>query len=956
MLRRMSNPFAVPDDEIIDIAPAKKRRWRGWIIAAIVVLLIILSRSLSIYLSALWFGSLGYADVYWYIFKLKVGLFLAYTILTIVILRTALWLLERAFAEHVLEQRTIVVNNQSVQFSPARFVRPVSWIIACVLGVFYGLGMRGQWQTYARYFNRVESPLPDPIFGKPLGFYLFKLPFYDDISSWLTAIAFVVLCAALLYAALIVPQKFLKAGKQDAIGTAFAAVSLALAAFLVLLGWRTYLSRFAYLWRDHQSFSGVTFTEANYLLPALTLVSVALLLAAAIAVINAFTKKGLRLLLAGVAIPVAVYIVGVVIVPAYVTSFIVKPNELGRETPYIEHNIQWTRRAFGLEQVELRAFEAENSVEALDLPNNRQTLDNIRLWDWRALQDTLKQIQAIRTYYDFPDVDVDRYQVGGEMRQMMTAAREIKVSALPEQSRNWVNEKLIYTHGYGLTMNTANGFTPEGMPQFIVSNMPIESRAPEIKITRPQIYFGQETNTEVYVKTKQAEFDFPQGEQTIFTSYEGTGGIQLGSGLRRLLLAWALGDLSKLPFSDDVTAESRVLINREIRKMVNGLAPFLIYDNDPYIVVSNDGRLFWIIDAFTASETYPYSRHHRTGNQNVNYIRNSAKVVVDAYNGSVQYYVFDTTDPLMLSYRAAFPSLFKDEASMPADLRAHVRYPETLIKVQGEVYGLYHTQNPKVFFQREDVWSVAQHVSVDDQKQKQSRPLDPYYLLMKLPGESVSSEFVIILPFTPANRNNMIGWMAGRCDGDNYGKLIVYNFPESRLIEGPVQIEARIDQNAQLSAQFSLWNQQGSRVLRGHLLVIPVGRSLLYVEPVYLQAERSPMPELRLVVLAIQERIGYGPTFNDAMMNLFGDAGKVPVPLASPAPGGSPETPAKPGEAKPQPTPVPAATVMQLVNRAIQEFEDYQRLTSEGKLGEAGQKLEQHKRTLEELKRLGSKQ
>ena len=947
----MSNPF-LESDTVFDVGPPKKRRWRGLLIAAAVILLIILSRSLSVYLSALWFDSLGYSSVYWYIFKLKVGLFLAYFLLTTAILRAAFWLLERTFASYVLEPRTIVVNNQPVTFSPARFVRPVGWIVAVLAGVFYGFSMRGEWQTYARYFNSVEAPAPDPIFGKPLSFYFFRLPFYDDISSWLTGIAFAVLCATLLYAVLIAPQKLLKSGTQTAVGTAFSAVSLALAAFLILLSWRTYLSRFSYLWQDHPSFSGVTFTEANYLLPGLKFVFIALLIGAVIAIINAFTKRGLRLLFAAIALPGLVYFIGVVIVPAYVTSFIVKPNELGRETPYIEHNIGWTRRAFGLENVELREFEAENSVEALDLNNNRATLDNIRLWDWQALRDTLKQIQAIRTYYDFPDVDVDRYVIGGQTRQMMTAARELQVRALPEQSRNWVNEKLIYTHGYGLTMNTSNGFTPEGMPQFILSNMPLESRASEIKITRPEIYFGQETNTDVYVKTKQAEFDYPQGEQNTYTHYEGNGGVRLGSGLRRMLLAAALGDLSKLPFSDDVGPESRALINRDIRKMVNGIAPFLTYDNDPYIVVSSDGRLFWIIDAFTTSATYPYSRHHRAGNRDVNYIRNSAKVVVDAYHGSVNYYVFDSNDPLIQTYRKAFPALFKDSSEMPADLRNHVRYPETLIKVQGEVYGLYHTQNPKVFFQREDVWNVAQHVSVDSQKQTQTEALDPYYVLMKLPGEQAETEFVIILPFTPARRNNMIGWMAGRCDGENYGKLIVYNFPESRLIEGPVQIEARIDQNAQLSAQFSLWNQQGSRVLRGHLLVIPVGRSLLYVEPVYLQAERSPMPELRLVVLAIQERIGYGQTFNDAMTNLFGEAGKA---APAPSPSSSPEVSQKPGEARPQPSPVPAATVMELVNRAIKEFEDYQRLTAEGKHAEAGQKLEQHKRTLEELRRLGNR-
>jgi hypothetical protein len=419
-----------------------------------------------------------------------------------------------------------------------------------------------------------------------------------------------------------------------------------------------------------------------------------------------------------------------------------------------------------------------------------------------------------------------------------------------------------------------------------------------------------------------------------------------------MLLATALNDLTKLPFSDDVNADSRALINRDIRKMVNGVAPFLIYDNDPYIVVSNDGRLFWILDAFTESSSYPYSRHHLIDDDRVNYIRNSVKVVIDAYNGSLAFYVFDANDPIIQTYRNMFPSLFQDATSMPTDLRNHVRYPETLIKVQAEVFGLYHTQNVKVFFQREDVWSVAQQLSRDEQNKKQNEPIDPYYVLMQLPGENAGIEFAIILPFTPANRNNMIGWMAGRCDGENYGKLLVYNFPKSRLIEGPLQIEARIDQNPQLSAQFSLWNQQGSRVLRGHLLVIPVGRSLLYVEPVYLQAERSPMPELRLVVLAIQERIAYGATFAEGMTNLFGEAAQAPAE-APPGKGAPAEIPK---ESKPSPLPSPlTATVNELVNRAVQEFDEYQRLTAQGKLAEAGQKLEQHKRTLEELKRVSGK-
>jgi uncharacterized membrane protein (UPF0182 family) len=952
----VSEAFPLRDNEVIDIGPPRRRHWRRWLIGALVLVVIVLSRGLAVYLSAAWFSSLGFSAVYWYIFKLKVGLFVAFALVTVLLLRTAFWLLEKAFADQTTEKRTIVINNQPVQFSPARFVRPLGWIIAIIFGVVYGLAIKSDWQTFALYFNRVEAATSDPIFQKPLSFYLFSLPVYDLISGWLITLAFVVLCAAIIYSLLALPQKALTSVRKDAVKTPFSVVSLALAVFLVLLAWRTYLSRFPYLWQDHQTFSGVTFAEAKYLLPALSLLAVALLVAAAISLINAFSMRGLRLLLLALAVPLAVYVVGVYIVPAYVTSFIVKPNELERETPYIEQNIAWTRRAFGLEQVELREFQAENSTEALNLNANRPTLDNIRLWDWHALQDTLKQIQAIRTYYDFPDVDVDRYNLDGSIRQMMVAAREIDLQKLPESSRNWINEKLIYTHGYGITMNTANGFTPEGMPRFVVSDMPVQSSSKDVRVTRPELYFGQETNTDVYVKTRQKEFDFPQGETNTYTSYEGTGGIRIGGRARRLLLAWALGDLSKLPFSDDVNSESRVLIHRNIRELVNGIAPFLIYDNDPYIVVSNEGRLFWMMDAFTESATYPYSRHHDVGANNINYIRNSVKVMIDAYNGTTHFYVFDSQDPLIATYRATFPTLFEDASRMPADVRAHVRYPETLIRVQGEVYGLYHTQSAKVFFQREDVWNVAQQIGLDNQNRKQVQPIDPYFVLMQLPGEQTQNEFVLILPFTPSGRNNLIGWMAGRCDGDNYGKLLIYNFPKSRLIDGPLQIEARIDQNSQLSSQFTLWNQEGSHVLRGHLLVIPIGRALLFVEPIYLKAESSPMPELRLVVLATQDRLGYGQTFDEAMTSLFGDLARPSTQEKSEQPKGNP------AEGSPKAAPSPslvesasALTVQQLINKAVQEFEEYQRLTSQGKLGEAGQKLEQHKRTLDELKKSGAR-
>ena len=925
---------------MIDVGPPRRRRLKIWIVVAALLLLLSLSRILSIYVSALWFGSLGYSSVYWYVLKTKLALFAGSAVITALLLSATFLLFQRLFGAYAFENRTIILNNQPFQFSPAKFIRPLGWVIAVFFGLVYGFKLKEHWRQFALFWNQPSSNIYDPMFGKPLSFYLFSLPLYDLISSWLLGVTFIILCAALAYSLLGLPQTVLKPSVRWSSGAAFRGVCVALALFLLVLSWQAYLSRFPFLWEDHAIFSGVTYTEAHYTLPALLIVSVALIIAAVILLVNGFAVRRFSVLLIALALPLAAYLIGVVLVPSYIQGFIVKPNELDREAPYITHNIEWTRRGFGLDQIELREFAAEPSVGALDLPNNRESLENIRLWDWRALQDTLRQIQAIRTYYDFPDVDVDRYVVGGKTRQMMNAPREINDDKLPASSRNWINERLIYTHGYGITMNSANGFTPEGLPQFVLSNMPVESAAGEIKVTRPEIYFGELTDRYVYVKTRQKEFDYPQGDANATTTYEGTGGIQIGNRFRRMLLAWSIGDLSKLPFSNDVTSESRVLINRNIREIVNGLAPFLTYDKDPYIVVSNDGRLFWMMDAFTESSYFPYSTHHDVAGNSLNYIRNSVKVVIDAYNGTAHFYVFDEKDPIIAAYRRIFPNLFQDMNQMPADLRAHVRYPETLVRAQGEVYSLYHTQNPKVFFQREDVWNIAQQITINQKGEKVSTAIDPYFVLMQLPGEQQRNEFVLILPFTPSNRNNMIGWMAGRSDGENYGKLVVYNFPESRLIDGPVQIEARIDQDAQLSAQFTLWNQQGSSVVRGHLLVIPIGRSLIFVEPIYLQAQRSPMPELRLVVLATQEKLGYGQTFTEAMNSLFGETAKAVAEPQGPAPN------------QPTPSATPTQDLQQLVNRAIQEFDDYQRLTSQGKLGEAGQKLEQHKRTLEEIKRV----
>src|ERR1039457_5762695 len=496
----------------------------------------------------------------------------------------------------------------------------------------------------------------------------------------------------------------------------------------------------------------------------------------------------------------------------------------------------------------------------------------------------------------------------------------------------------IYTHGYGITMNPVNGFTPEGLPTLILSYMPVQGTVRGLSVTRPEIYFGEMTNTDVYVKTRQKEFNYPQGASNSLTSYEGNGGIVLGGFLRRIVIALDRDDLAKLPFSDDVNKDSRLLMRRNLRDRVSALAPFLTFEPDPYIVLGDDGRLSWIMDAFTLSDSFPYSTHYQLDNNSINYMRNSVKVVIDAYDGTTTFYVFDTEDPIIAAYRRIFPSLFKDASLMPPGLRKHVRYPELLLKLQAEVYGLYHMTDPEAFYNREDLWTVATEVGMGEGGQQTTQAMQPNFVLMKLPEET-GEEFVEILPFTPANRNNLIGWIAGRSDGAQYGTSVVYNFPKTKLVDGPLQIEARIDQNAQLSGQLTLWNHQGSHVRRGALLVIPIGRALLYAEPIYLQAERSPMPELRLVVLALQDRLAYGPTFESALASLFGGAvSSLTAPSTSAA-----AVPAEPARG------ATAADLNALIAEAARDLADYQRLTAEGKLGEAGQKLEELKRVLDKL-------
>ena len=921
------------------------RRPRRFLLILVILATILLGGRtvLSYYVEVLWFGSLGYGDVFWKTLGLQWGIFTAFAAATFLILYGSFLILKRTHLPDLPSGQTIFIGGQPLKLPVEPVLRLIALGLSLAIAAATGAGMMVEWPTLALFWYSPPTAggVVDPIFGRPLTFFLFTLPAWQLLVGWLLALAAITCVLAAFFILVTGGTRALAGRRSSYITLPWHGLSLTFAVLLLVLAMHTFLGRFERLFDEHTIFGGVTYTDAHVTLTGMLVVCAALVLGAVIAAVNAvWVPRGRRLVVA--MLPAAVCYVVVQVVAWYVSSFIVKPNELVREQPYITHNIDLTRRAYALDRVLQREFPAETDVAAAEPANNQATLQNIRLWDWRALQDTLRQIQEIRTYYDFPDIDIDRYEIEGKTRQVMLATRELNVDKLPDSSRNWINEKLIYTHGYGITMNPVNGFTPEGLPTLILSNMPVQSTVRGLAVTRPEVYFGELTNTDVYVKTRQKEFNYPQGETNSVTSYEGDGGIVLGSFLRRIIIAFDRDDLAKLPFSDDVNKDSRLLMRRNVRDRVSALAPFLTYDPDPYIVVGDDGRLSWIMDAFTVSDSYPYASHYRLDRDLINYMRNSVKVVIDAYDGSTTFYVFDEEDPIIAAYRRIFPSLFKAAAMMPPGLRNHVRYPELLLHLQAEVYGLYHMTNPGAFYNREDLWTVATEVGMSDGGQQATQTMQPNFVLMKLPDET-SVEFVGILPFTPANRNNLIGWIAGRSDGTKYGASVVYNFPKTKLVDGPLQIEARIDQNAQLSGQLTLWNQQGSHVRRGALLVIPSGRALLYAEPIYLQAERSPMPELRLVVLALQDRLAYGPTFESAMAALFGGAASSLSAVAGPAEAVR-NAPASAG------SPQPGADLNALIAEAAKDLADYQRLTAEGKLGAAGQKLEELKHALDKLK------
>jgi uncharacterized membrane protein (UPF0182 family) len=680
-------------------------------------------------------------------------------------------------------------------------------------------------------------------------------------------------------------------------------------------------------------------------------------LTALLVVVNLFLRRGLWLPLASTGLWVLTAIIGGLIYPAIVQRFSVNPNELTKETPYIERNIEFTRQAYGLNRIVEQTYPAELSVTAEEIAANPQTVDNMRLWDPRPLRDTLNQIQALRQLYTFQDVDVDRYVIDGGYRQVMLAARELDTDRLPEGANGWVNKRLQFTHGYGLAMSPVNVVTDEGLPDLFLQDIPPKGK---LTVDRPEIYFGEKTDTYVIVNSKEKEFDYPLETSSVYANYQGQGGVRLSSFWRRLTYAWAFGDPNIL-ISGQITSDSRLLYRRQVPDRVHTIAPFLQLDDDPYLVVA-DGRLFWIQDAYTVSDLYPYSQPYQG---NFNYIRNSVKAVVDAYEGTVTLYIAEPNDPVVRTWAAIYPDLFKPIEEMPTSLRDHIRYPEGLFKVQAEMYRTYHMVEPQLFFNKEDLWNIPNELFFDKQQ-----PLEPYYIIMRVPGEA-QEEFALILPFTPKNRDNTNAWLAARSDGEHYGSLIAFRFPKDRLVYGPAQIEARINQNDKIAEQFTLWSRSGSQVLRGNLLMIPIGRSSLYVEPVFLQSQTSQLPELRRVVVANGNQIAMESTLSDSLAVVLGQqAPTTPEvtlpPEGQPSPGGeTPGAEATPAveatlapfiEATPTPSPAstPAGDVAAVVQEAQAAYERAQTALRQGDFATYGEELDRLKAALDRLAELTS--
>jgi uncharacterized membrane protein (UPF0182 family) len=944
---------------------------RGWLIGLVFAALILFWWVFSIYPDWLWFGKLNYSSVFWTMLLSKFSFGLANWLLFMLILAVNVYVASRYKSRFPVKSAR---GGEGEYHAPLGLSAKSGSLLlgAVVLVISLVIVSMGssEWDVVLRFFHQQPFGGKDPIFDRNMAFYVFSLPFYlflqSDLLTLFVLSAIITVGWCLKNGAIQVtnlegfPQaegKQAAAPKIDIDPRAMGHLIFLGGIIVLLLAWGYRLKMFNLLYSTAGAAPGAGYTDVHVNLISYGIMIFVSLAFALVLFISAFrTRK--KLVWLSVGIWLGLILLLTTIIPMVVQKTVVKPNELAKESPYINYNIQYTREAYNLNMINEVSFPAGEKLTAQNIQSNQATINNIRIWDERPLLQTYNQLQSIRLYFEFNDVDVDRYQINGSYRQVMLSGRELNVNALPPQANTWVNRHLIYTHGYGLIMNPVNKVTSEGLPDLLIKDLPPVIDF-DMRIEHPEIYYGEKTDGYVLVKTKTEEFDYPKGDENVYTHYEGAGGVPINSFIRRILFSLEFLD-PQILFTTSLGPESRIMYNRSIDRRVRAIAPFLDYDGDPYLVVSG-GRLKWIQDAYTTSNMVPYStRSYDYFNKNLNYIRNSVKVVIDAYNGGVSFYMIDQKDPIVRTYSSIFPGLFKPFSEMPDDLKKHIRYPKDLFKIQANAYRTYHMKEVQVFYNQEDLWQTPNEIYAS-KRQK----MEPYYIIIRLPQEK-NEEFALMLPFTPSNKDNMIAWLAARCDMPDYGNLIVYKLPKDKLIFGPMQIEARVDQQTSISRELTLWGQRGSSVIRGNLLVIPIDDNFIYVEPVYLQAnqlgsESSPpgstqtrgsrtsrstgadestgmsdqaataLPELKRVIVSFGDHLVMSENLESAIYGVLGEAAPTAESVSTAI------APALPG------------TVNSAVSEALEHFEKAKAYSRQGNWAGYGTELEALEKILNQM-------
>ncbi len=838
------------------------------VVGAIFVALIVFRLIAGFLVDWSWFDSLGFSSVFWTTVIAKVAVFAVVALVTAAVLYINGAVAQRLSGFHralpVVQSPWHNIEGLTPPAALERLYRNFPWrllivVAALAIALLVATSEVGRWGMVLRYIHQVPYGQNDPMFGRDISFYLFSLPAYVALKDWLlfTLVVSGFFAAALywVHGAIAFDQQ-----RRFVAPVVVAHASVLLAVYLVVKAVGYWLDRFLLVYGDNGVVVGASYTDVHLQLPILWLLLALSLAGAALC----FANLRFRTLKFPLIAAASLFVVSVFVAPLAATLFeriFVKPNELQLEVPYIARNIAMTREAYNLNDIVVKPYPVNEKLTYASLQNNRATIDNIRLWDYHPDLSRYSQLQEIPTYYKFHVADVDRYWLNGKYQQVMTSARELDTSKLSTNAQTWVNLHVLYTHGNGVVMSPVTKTTPEGLPVLYEQDIPpVSTGGP--KLVQPRIYFGESADSYIIVKGSTPEFDYPKGNKNVYTEYSGADGVPIGGLGDRALFAYYFGDINIL-LSKYITSDSRIIFRRNIQQRINKIAPFLRLDHDPYIVVSG-GRLYWIQDAYTVSRFFPYSKAFGDGSEN--YIRNSVKIVVDAYNGTVSFYVADPADPVVRTYSRIFPGLFQPMRDMPRDLHRHIRYPEDLFTIQAQMYRAYHMDAPEVFYNREDLWQFPRRPTSDGENG--DTRMEPYFINMRLPDEK-QTEFVLMLPMVPSHRENMIAWLAARCDEPDYGKLIVYTFPKEKLVYGPYQINALINQNTEVSQQISLWNQMGSRVIHGNLLVVPIDNSLLYVMPLYLRASSGQLPELKRVIAVYGGKVVMEHTLSSALATLF---------------------------------------------------------------------------------------